>query len=136
MESKKESITLEDRESKEVSLTKIHVENYYDRNEHDALMSQFDDDPFLEKPRDPPKLILEPFPNELKYAFLGENSTWPIVIPSSIFEQVEEMVLNALRKYKEAMGWTIFYLERINPMAYTNYNNPGDTFAMSLWRTI
>ena len=39
MELDKELILLEDKEFKKVSLTTIHVENYYDRNEHDALMS-------------------------------------------------------------------------------------------------
>ena len=39
LELENELITLEERESKEVSLTKIHIEKYYDRDEHDALIS-------------------------------------------------------------------------------------------------
>ena len=52
-------------------------------NLQDALMNQFDDDPFIDKRRDPPKIILVPLPSELKYALLGENKTWSIVIPHS-----------------------------------------------------
>ena len=91
-----------------MSTIETPIEKYLDEDMQDALMSQFDDDPFLEKPSDPSKLILEPLLSELKYPFLGENSTWLIVIPSSISEQEEEKILDVLKKYKEAMGWTIF----------------------------
>ena len=75
---------------------------------------------------------MEPLLSGLKYAFLGENNTWPIVIPSSISEQEEEKVLNVLRKYKEATRWTIFYLEMISPMACTNHNDPGDIYILDV----
>ena len=75
---------------------------------------------------------MKPFPSELRYVFLGENNTWPIVIDSSISKQEEEKVLIVLRKYKEAMGWTIFDLEMINPMAYTNHNDSGDIYIIDV----
>ena len=66
-----------------MSTIKTLIEKHLDEDLQDALMNQFDDDPFIEKRRDPPKTILEPLPSELKYALLSENKTWPIVIPRS-----------------------------------------------------
>ena len=54
MELEKEPITLEDRELKEVSTKETPIEKYLDEDMQDALMIQFDDDPFLQKPSDPP----------------------------------------------------------------------------------
>ena len=41
-------------------------------------------DPPLEKHS--PKLILEPLPNGLNNAFLKDNETCPVVVPSSLAE--------------------------------------------------
>ena len=71
MELENKPITLEDRESKEVSLTKIHVEKYYDRDENDALIHQVNyDNPPSKKLSDPSKLILKPLPCGLEYTSL------------------------------------------------------------------
>ena len=50
----------------EVSLFKIHVEKYYDKDEHDALINQvtYGDLP-LKKPSEPLKPILKPLPSRL-----------------------------------------------------------------------
>ena len=46
-----------------------------------------DDDPPLEKPSNPPKPILKPFPCGLKYSFLKSNDICPVVISSSLHKQ-------------------------------------------------
>ena len=66
MELEKESITLEERESMEVSLFKIQVEKYYDKDEHDALINQVTyGDPPLKKPSEPLNPILKLLPSRL-----------------------------------------------------------------------
>ena len=80
------------------------------------------DDPPLEKPSDPTKLTLESLPSELKYVFLRNDKSWPVVIPSSLSEKEEQKILDVLRKKREVMGWTIFDLEKISPITCTNYS--------------
>ena len=73
IELKNEPITLEERESKEVSLTKIRVEKYYDRDEHEKiLLLVIYDDPPLKKLSDHLKSILKSFSSRLEYTFLGD----------------------------------------------------------------
>ncbi|XP_074302229.1 uncharacterized protein LOC141633704 isoform X2 [Silene latifolia] len=62
-----------------------------------------------------PELELKPLPANLKYAFLGENETLPVIISSSLSLQQEEKLLNVLRKYKEAIGWTLADIKGISP---------------------
>ena len=83
-------------ESKEVNLTKIHEEKYYDRNEHGVLISQVtNDNPPLEKLSDPPKLILEPLSCGLEYIFLGDNED---IIP---YEEINPLVCKPNRYYEK-----------------------------------
>ncbi|XP_057248596.1 uncharacterized protein LOC125494983 [Beta vulgaris subsp. vulgaris] len=63
----------------------------------------------------PPKLELKSLPNNLKYAYLGENDTLPIIISSSLSESQEEKLLNVLKEYKEAIRWTIADIKGISP---------------------
>ena len=56
----------------------------------------------------PPKLELKELPAHLKYAFLGENQTLPVIISSKLDENEESLLLELLRKHKAAIGWTIY----------------------------
>lgn len=56
---------------------------------------------------EPPVLELKPLPSYFQYAFLGENKTLPVVISSSLDSCQEEKLLDVLRTFKEAIGWTI-----------------------------
>ena len=53
------------------------------------------------------KLKLKEFPPHLKYAYLGENSTLPVIVSSSLTGDVEEKLLCILRDQKTVIGWTI-----------------------------
>ena len=57
--------------------------------------------PLVEKPLD---LKLKPLPTYLKYAFLGEGSTLPVVSSSDLTLVVEEKLLQVLREYKSTLG--------------------------------
>ena len=97
-----EPITLEDRESKEVSLTKIHVEKYCD-----ALISQVTyGDPSLKKPSEPPKPILKPLPCGLGYTFLKD------IEPITPYEDINPLICKQNIYYKE--------------------DDPGDTYILDV----
>ncbi|GKE37424.1 putative nucleotidyltransferase, ribonuclease H [Tanacetum coccineum] len=51
----------------------------------------------------PSTLELKPLPSNLKYAFLGPNSTLPIIVASDLFGSQEEVLLKVLSKYKAAV---------------------------------
>ncbi|KAI5347439.1 hypothetical protein L3X38_015318 [Prunus dulcis] len=54
-----------------------------------------------------PKCELKPFPAGLKYAFLGEDKTYRVVISSKLELLHEGMVLKVLKDYRTAIGWTL-----------------------------
>ena len=68
----------------------------------------------------PPILKRKPLPSTLKYAFLGEGESYPVVISSSLFEGQEESLLKVLKKHRKALGWTIADLHGISPLMCTH----------------
>lgn len=63
----------------------------------------------------PPKLELKPLPFNLKYAYLGDNETLPVIISSSLNKSQETRSLNLLKIHKEALGWTLADIKGISP---------------------
>ncbi|CAN6552261.1 unnamed protein product [Malus baccata var. baccata] len=62
-----------------------------------------------------PILDLKPLPSHLKYIFLGENETLPAIISSSLTEQEEEKLVQVLKEFKSALGWTLADIKGISP---------------------
>ncbi|XP_027156720.1 uncharacterized protein LOC113757799 [Coffea eugenioides] len=62
-----------------------------------------------------PVLELKPLPEHLKYAYLGDNETLPVIISSALSKIQEEKLIRVLREYKEAIGWTIADIKGISP---------------------
>ncbi|XP_057739976.1 uncharacterized protein LOC130957099 [Arachis stenosperma] len=63
-----------------------------------------------------PKQELKTLPPHLKYAFLGEENSFPVIISSALSEEEEEgKLLVVLKDHKDALGWTIDDLKGINP---------------------
>lgn len=54
--------------------------------------------------QDPPKLELKPLPSHLRYAFLGDNSSYPVIINNSLSDLEEEKLVKILRDYKTTIG--------------------------------
>ncbi|XP_040987733.1 uncharacterized protein LOC121235452 [Juglans microcarpa x Juglans regia] len=54
-----------------------------------------------------PTLELKPLPNDLKYAFLGPDSTFPVVISAQLSHDQEGKLMEILKQHKGAIGWTI-----------------------------
>ncbi|CAN6579370.1 unnamed protein product [Malus baccata var. baccata] len=63
----------------------------------------------------PPSLELKPLPSHLKYVFLGEQETLPIIISFSLTAQEEDKLVRVLREYKTAIGWTLADIKGISP---------------------
>ncbi|KAJ8899455.1 hypothetical protein K2173_018429 [Erythroxylum novogranatense] len=64
----------------------------------------------------PPKLELKQPPHHLKYAYLGENSTLPIIVSTELTNVQEEKLLRVLKGHKRAIGWTIADIKGISPL--------------------
>src|SRR5438270_11203917 len=62
-----------------------------------------------------PKLELKQLPNHLRYSFLDEQKKYPVIINASLNSEEEEKLLKILRKYKQAIGWTIDDIKGISP---------------------
>ena len=60
--------------------------------------------PSIEKP---PIVEEKQFPNHLRYAYLEEDSTLPVIISSSLSNMEEEKLLKILKEHKEAIGWSL-----------------------------
>ena len=68
----------------------------------------------------PPKLELKPLPTHLKYAFLGEEETFPVIISSSLDLTQENQLLEILKTHRTALGWTIADIKGISPLICTH----------------
>ncbi|XP_016676583.1 uncharacterized protein [Gossypium hirsutum] len=55
----------------------------------------------------PPKLKLKELPENLKYIFLGENQTLPLIVSNALTEIQESKLLRVIKEHREAFGWTL-----------------------------
>ncbi|XP_071940000.1 uncharacterized protein [Coffea arabica] len=64
---------------------------------------------------EPPKLELKPLPTHLRYEFLGENKTLPVIVSADLNDEQCAKLLRVLRRRKKAIGWTISDIKGISP---------------------
>ncbi|CAN6552365.1 unnamed protein product [Malus baccata var. baccata] len=62
-----------------------------------------------------PTLEIKPLPDHLKYVFLGDDETLPIIVSSSLTTHEEEKLVRVLREHKTAIGWTLADIRGISP---------------------
>ncbi|KAK8569208.1 hypothetical protein V6N12_007740 [Hibiscus sabdariffa] len=62
-----------------------------------------------------PVIELKSLPSHLKYVYLGANDTLPVIISSQLNANQELSVVNLLKQYKKALGWTMADLKGISP---------------------
>ena len=60
-------------------------------------------------------LTLKELPSHLKYEFLETEQRKPVIISAALTEAEEQKLLELLRKYNEAIAWSIEDLKGINP---------------------
>ncbi|RDY12051.1 hypothetical protein CR513_03202, partial [Mucuna pruriens] len=65
-------------------------------------------------PPEPPT-ELKPLPNHLKYAYLGDEQQFPVIIANNLHQEQEERLLQVLKQHKKAIGWKLSNLPGINP---------------------
>ncbi|KAL1362807.1 hypothetical protein AAHE18_03G107000 [Arachis hypogaea] len=82
---------------------------------NDCMSVDIIDSLIREEEEKPPKPELKPLPPSLKYAFLGEGDTFPVIISSTLEPQEEEALIQVLRTHKTALGWSISDLKGISP---------------------
>ena len=63
----------------------------------------------------PLQLELKPLPPNLKYEFLGPNSTYPVIINAQLNEFETKRLLDELRLHRKAIGYTIDDIKGISP---------------------
>ncbi|KAM2322731.1 hypothetical protein ACFXTH_019376 [Malus domestica] len=63
----------------------------------------------------PPTLELKPLPSHLKYVFLGEDQTLPVIISSSLTTPEKDKLIRVLKEHKSAIGWTLADIKGISP---------------------
>ena len=68
-----------------------------------------------------PKLELKPLSSHLKYAFLGVEETFPVIISSSLDLDQENKLLEILKTHRTALGWTIADIKGISPLICTHW---------------
>ena len=64
---------------------------------------------------EPPTLELKTLPTHLKYAYLGEESTLPVIISSALTIECEKALLDILKNHIKAIGWTLANIRGISP---------------------
>jgi len=62
-----------------------------------------------------PELELKPVPNNLKYAFIGDNNTLPVIIATGLTNTQEEKLVKLLCDHKTAIVWTLADIKGISP---------------------
>ncbi|WZZ44623.1 hypothetical protein YC2023_040882 [Brassica napus] len=62
-----------------------------------------------------PKVDLKPLPNGLRYAFLGPNETYPVIVNVDLTDDELSLLLNELRKYRNAIGYSLDDIRGISP---------------------
>ena len=58
---------------------------------------------------------LKQLPEHLRYAFLGDSYTFPMIFAASPTPGEEEKLLRMLREHRTALGWTISDIKGISP---------------------
>ena len=54
-------------------------------------------------------------PNHLRYTYLREESTLPVIISSSLSNMEEKKLLKILKEHKEVIGWSLADIKGIMP---------------------
>jgi len=58
---------------------------------------------------------LKPLPDNLKYVFIGDNNTLPVIIATGLTNTQEEKLVKLLCDHKMAIGWTLADIKGISP---------------------
>ena len=54
---------------------------------------------------------MKPLPSHLEYAFLGDDSTYPIIFSSELNGNDLDRLVNLVKKHRKAIEYTIDYIK-------------------------
>ncbi|KAK1664420.1 hypothetical protein QYE76_052579 [Lolium multiflorum] len=66
-------------------------------------------------PKEDPVFDLKPLPDNLKYAYIDDNKTYPVIISAKLSYFQEKSLLEILKKHRGAIGYTLDDLKGISP---------------------
>ncbi|XP_071738874.1 uncharacterized protein [Rutidosis leptorrhynchoides] len=75
-----------------------------------------------------PELELKPLPDNLEYAFLGEESKLPVIIASGLSVSQKSKLVSMLKAHKPAIAWKIQDIKDISPSYCTHKILMEDNF--------
>ena len=84
-------------------------------NEDNVENSSSSEEKIQEAEKSSEGLILKELPKHLKYAFLGAEKSKLVIIATDLKEEKEQKLLQILRKYKEAIAWSVEDFKEISP---------------------
>ena len=61
-----------------------------------------------------PKVELKTLPSSLRYAYLGPNCTYPIIVNAELTDEQEDKLLRRVRPHRKIIGYTIDDLKGIH----------------------
>ncbi|XP_016731571.1 uncharacterized protein [Gossypium hirsutum] len=62
-----------------------------------------------------PTLELRPLPPYLKYVFLGDHNTLPVIVSATLDATQKEKLIHILKQHKRAIAWSIVDIQDISP---------------------
>nr|GEW82872.1 reverse transcriptase domain-containing protein [Tanacetum cinerariifolium] len=68
---------------------------------------------------EPPEVELKELPPHLEYAFLGENSKWPVIIAKDLSINKKSVLIEVLKSRKKAIPWKLTDIRGIDPEFYS-----------------
>nr|GEU36088.1 hypothetical protein [Tanacetum cinerariifolium] len=63
---------------------------------------------------EPPEVELKELPPHLKYAFLGDNGKWPVIIAKDLSSNEKTDLINILKNQKKAIAWKLTDIKGID----------------------
>ncbi|XP_015947229.1 uncharacterized protein LOC107472194 [Arachis duranensis] len=68
----------------------------------------------VKEEKEAPKHELKALPPNLKYAYLGSDESYPVIISSALSQEQEEELIKVLQTHQDAIGWTLADLKGIS----------------------
>nr|GEZ22369.1 reverse transcriptase domain-containing protein [Tanacetum cinerariifolium] len=64
---------------------------------------------------EPPKVELKELPPHLKYAFLGDDNKWPVIISKDLSVDEKTALIKVFKSRKQAIAWKLLDIKGIDP---------------------
>ena len=77
---------------------------------------------------------MKALPQHLRYTFLGENQTLPVIISSKLTQDQEKLLVRMLKRRIRAIGWQMSDIRGISPSYYMHKILMEDGFKPTIER--